>query len=336
MGYFGSMKRLCFAVLMTVGLIAGTAGCASQNQGQNQPDVSASPSTACSPAKAAKSGLTTETLSVGNQQRTYMINIPPAYTGGSPTPLVLSMHGRGSNAQQQLALTGFDQESNQQDFILVAPNAIDGEWQLPATPAAQTSDTQFMTSLFDALTTRLCVDTTRMYATGMSLGSAMTFAFACSAHRAFAAFGGVGAAFYRPVCNQAPPAPIIYFHGGKDPIVPINGGKVNSGPRNGLTSRVQPAMDSMTEWATHNGCSATPQTTQIKTTELFAWKQGCKNNAVVDFYRSADAGHTWPGASELVASFIESTLGKTTQDVSATKLMWQFFQQYQLSPASNG
>lgn len=310
-------------------LLVAVTGC-SQQSGIGT--ASASPSAGCQPAKPAQPGLTTASLQIGDQKREYSLNIPASYQGNKPTPLVFAFHGRGSTAQQQLILTGFDQQSNQNDFILVAPNAINGQWDLPSVIDRQTSDIVFVYTILDALQTRLCVDTTRVYASGMSLGSAMTLALACipAPQQRFAAFGGVGASFYRAACDQAPPAPIIYFHGGKDPIVPVDGGAVKGSPRNSVTARVSPAMDNMSDWAAHNGCAATPTTTQIKTTELFDWKQGCRNNAVVQYYLSADAGHTWPGSNPTIATFLEGSLGNTTQDVNATKLMWQFFQNYQL------
>ena len=60
--------------------------------------------------------------------------------------------------------------------------------------------------------------------------------------------------FYRPVCNAAPPAPIIYFHGTADPVVPYEGGKVAGSPARSITARVTAANQNMADWANHNGC----------------------------------------------------------------------------------
>ena len=85
----------------------------------------------------------------------------------------------------------------------------------------------------------------------------------------------------------------------------------------------------MADWANHNGCSPTPNVSDLGDTTRTVWS-GCKNNASVGFYRINGGGHTWPGANQLVADFTEKSLGKTTQAVDATELMWSFFEQYQL------
>jgi len=42
------------------------------------------------------------------------------------------------------------------------------------------------------------------------------------------------------------------------------------------------------------------------------------------FYRSDDAGHTWPGSP--LAGFLEEMgMGKTNAEIPATKLIWEFF-----------
>lgn len=315
---------LVVTALLVTGCSRGTTGESPASSGPTQ--TAAAP---CTPAKPATTGSSTAKLTVNGKQRDYSINLPPGYDGSKALPMVLTFHGRGSNASQQLLLTSLDTVSDKNDFILVAPNAIGGQWALPLIPGKATSDTTFITELVTALTQRLCVDATRLYASGMSLGSAMTFALACAPKQSFAAFGGVGASFYRPVCNAAPPAPLIYFHGTADPIVPFGGGKVSGSPSGSITARVSGANENMADWAKHNGCTTDPTVSDIGDTTLTVWSS-CKNNASVDYYRVNGGGHTWPGASQLVADFTEQSLGKTTQAVDASELMWEFFSKYQL------
>ena len=55
---------------------------------------------------------------------------------------------------------------------------------------------------------------------------------------------------------------------------------------------------------------------------------GCHRDADVVFYTIADGGHTWPGGSPLPGWIA----GKTSQEIDATQLMWEFFQEYSLAP----
>ncbi len=48
---------------------------------------------------------------------------------------------------------------------------------------------------------------------------------------------------------------------------------------------------------------------------------GCDPGAEVVFYTIADGGHTWPGGKALP----EWITGKTSAELDATRLMWEFF-----------
>lgn len=281
-------------------------------------------SAGCSAAAAATAGTYEETVTVGDQQRRYIVHVPTGYVADKPTPVVLTLHGSGSTAAQQMALTGIADSSDKHGFVVIAPQAVAGQWQLPDYngTTAVTDEAAYLRTVMAEVDQKVCLDHSRQYASGMSLGSIMTFVLACAQEQTFAAFGGVGATFYRPVCGQSPPAPIIYFHGGQDTVVPIGGGNVRG-------FDFSPVQQTMVDWAAHNRCSPTPAKTQIGEATRFLWS-GCAANADVDYYRVAGAGHTWPGGPVDVANLIEPTLGKTTRDVSANDLMWQFFSRYRL------
>ena len=55
--------------------------------------------------------------------------------------------------------------------------------------------------------------------------------------------------------------------------------------------------------------------------------QAITNNADVVFYTVTGGGHTWPGGKPM-AEFIT---GKTTRDINATRLMWNFFVEHSLA-----
>ena len=50
----------------------------------------------------------------------------------------------------------------------------------------------------------------------------------------------------------------------------------------------------------------------------------CASGAAVDFYQIDGAGHTWPGAEQLLSPLL---VGATNQDIDATELIWQFFKE---------
>ena len=292
----GLVKRILLLVVAL--LLAGCSG-----------GTGAAAPTSAPPCDPGPPG--TREVQVG--KRSFLMHVPADAQDSSP--VVFTFHGRGSNAQEQLLLTGFEQVSEEGRFILVAPNAVDGRWDFTG------GDTAYLKAVAAAVP---CMDTTRVYASGMSMGSAMTFALACAPDRKFAAFGGVALTLYRPRCDQSPPAPIIYFHGTADPIVPFSGGQPQA-----EDIELPSVPDAMRQWAEHNGCSVAAAEKVGKDVTLRAWSE-CEADADVDYYRVRGGGHTWPGAAPLIADAIEPTLGKTTQSVDASRLMWKFFEGYSL------
>jgi polyhydroxybutyrate depolymerase len=59
---------------------------------------------------------------------------------------------------------------------------------------------------------------------------------------------------------------------------------------------------------------------------LVTWS-GCRNDANVDFYIIAGGGHSWPGAPRAIVRYAGLFSGHTTESISASQIMWDFFAQ---------
>jgi polyhydroxybutyrate depolymerase len=234
-----------------------------------------------------------------SQGRHYLVYVPK--TAASPAPTIVSFHGRRQSAISQLDGTGLRALSDREGFIVVAPQAKAGIWNFAG------SDTRFTNRILDDLT---CEDPTRTYASGMSMGSAMTFLQACAQPRRFAAFGGVGFEIYMPNCAAPDPAPIIAFHGTADPIVPYAGGLTAS------TATAPPAEQTMAKWARRDGCEQYVRRVFKPGVTIHEW-QACRGDVQVNLYRIRNGRHAWPKGA-----------------VPASELMWRFFEQYRLDPIS--
>jgi polyhydroxybutyrate depolymerase len=177
MGQDVAVKRV---LLLVVALLL--AGCGASGQ-----TAAPSPSAPCDPGPPG-----TRQVQVG--KRSFLLHVPTDFQ--NPSPAVFTFHGRGSNAQQQLLLTGFDQVAEEGRFLVVAPEARNGRWDFTG------GDADYLRAVGAAVP---CMDPSRVYASGMSMGSAMTFALACAPDRKFAAFGGVALTLYQPQCEQSSP-----------------------------------------------------------------------------------------------------------------------------------
>src|SRR5258706_14410006 len=70
----------------------------------------------------ASSENTIYTIKFNHQERTYILHIPTSYNGSIATPLVLSLHGDGGNADSEMSLTNFNPLADEKGFIVVYPN----------------------------------------------------------------------------------------------------------------------------------------------------------------------------------------------------------------------
>lgn len=255
-------------------------------------------------------------ISVGSTLRQYVVHVPTGYDGSEPLPVVYLFHGLGSSAIEVSAYASFPTAADDHGFILVTPQAsgTPSTWDVMAPPSQAGSDAAFWLELADSFGDEWCIDQDRQYAAGMSNGSAVTFAMACSGEFPFQAYGGVAATFYdEAACGDAPPTSFIYFHGTGDEVVPFDGGETPLFP-------VRSVDAVMADWAEHDGCATRPRTTEVASdVELERWRD-CDDSARLETYVIADGGHTWPGADLEVP-----VLGKTTSSIDATDLMVEFF-----------
>src|SRR5262245_64766060 len=64
------------------------------------------------------------TMAFGGLLRTYRVHVPPGYDGSVPVPLVVDIHGLGSNVREQEVVSGMAAKSNTTGFIVVYPPAV--------------------------------------------------------------------------------------------------------------------------------------------------------------------------------------------------------------------
>ncbi len=85
--------------------------------------LSAQSSTAtCSGKAIFASGTTRQMLELGGLTRSYLLYVPPLYDPAQPTPLVLSLHGFASTAEEQAGYARWDQVGAVDNVIVVYPN----------------------------------------------------------------------------------------------------------------------------------------------------------------------------------------------------------------------
>ena len=303
------------AALVALGLTA----CQSGDDGDTASDpTSAAPTGECGRARPAKAGVTQAEITSHGFKRQYSLYAPASYTGRRRVPVLLEFHGYGSTPQQQLIYGSFGTISEREGFVIVAPagQGPNRHFNLIGPAAGEQDDVQFVADLLDHIERRLCVDTTRVYTTGMSNGGAMSAVLACRMSDRIAAFASVAATVWAPQCGQARTVPIMAMHGTADPIVPFDGGRVNCCGNPTIPS----TPGTMANWAAHDGCAPEPVEEPVAGSVRVRRWTACKPGGDVRLYIVEGGGHTWPGARVGLNS-----LGSTNTDIDASAVIWEFF-----------
>lgn len=262
------------------------------------------------------------------ETRRYLLYVPNSYDPNTATPLVFNIHGYAQWPANQSNISNWNDLADEEGFIVVYPMGTGLPLQWATSTAVDDSpeamkEVVFISDLISQLSALYNIDPQRIYASGLSNGGGMSFMLSCTLADRIAAIGSVSGAYLYPWegCNPARPVPLIAFHGIDDQVVPYFGG-----PSQMFDVPFPDIPEWMAEYARRNDCSAESQlppqgqVTGLRYTD-------CSENADVVFFMIADGGHSWPGGDPL-PKFI---VGKTSQEIDATRTMWQFFLDHPLA-----
>jgi polyhydroxybutyrate depolymerase len=128
-------------------------------------------------------------------------------------------------------------------------------------------------------------------------------------------------------CNPTNKIPIISFHSKVDPIVFFNGGMGGGAP---LTTIFFPSQDStMNLWTQKNNCQSRDTIINGNGTNYdFIKIHNCSCNVEIHHYATTDGSHSWPGGNP--------NNNPVSNQISATDLLWSFFQNYTLGCLTTG
>jgi polyhydroxybutyrate depolymerase len=276
---------------------------------------------ACSTALAQVSSLVHK-----EEKRRYIVYTPPAYENDTqPWPVVLNFHGGGMSMAEQMLYTGMNRAADRHRFIVVYPRGIKEDWNVGfGMPyLGGTDDVGFTEALLAKLKKDYRVDASRVYATGLSRGGFFALRLAAELPEQFAAVASVGGPTPEPLVQhhtKTGKVGVMLIHGTADQVVAYEG----------KASGYLSAMDSQRYWARRNGLESAPaRTRSIDTdradgTELSYLEQGDRDTRVA-LVTVKDGGHTWPGADPFNVGL---PIGKTTRDIDANELIWQFFSRH--------
>jgi polyhydroxybutyrate depolymerase len=280
-----------------------------------------------------KPGDHTFSIDVDKRKRDYLVHVPPRYDGSKSYPVVLALHGGTSNAAQMARFSGLSDKADQAGFIVVYPDGVGTTFNAGncCGPAMRqkVDDVAFVRALLDDLGKNVQVDPKRVYATGMSNGAMMSYLLASELSDRIAAIAPVAGPMGTDKCNPKRPVPVLHFHGTDDDHAPFKGG---NGAKSLSKTNFYSVDHSIQAWVKANGCKAEPVVEKLPakgdkddaTSVVRKTYGGGKDGSEVVLYVIDGGGHTWPGKKP--PKLID--LGKSTTHISASDLMWEFFQKH--------
>ncbi|MCX6198339.1 MAG: T9SS type A sorting domain-containing protein [Bacteroidetes bacterium] len=262
-----------------------------------------------------------------NTARDFLVHLPTGFTTAQHVPIVLNMHGLGSNGGQQEFYSRMSETSDANNFVVVYPNGIGNSWNSGFTAPYNSSpdDVGFLSKIIDTLALLYNIDLNRVYATGMSNGGFQSYRLACDLENRIAAIASVTGTISTLTAfnctSQSRKVPVLHIHGTEDPLVPY-GGDV------GFKS----VEETLSFWLGQDQCSAVSDTIALPNINLLDSStveriryQSCGDGTEVWFYKITGGGHTWPNAT------FDYIYGPTNRDLDASQEIWNFFNRFTLN-----
>ena len=248
------------------GSSAGAAGAAAAGRGGNAGSAAGSagsagggamPSAGCGMANPPASGR--YTIDVSGTAREYIIKMPAGYDNRRPYRLIFAFHGAMYDAASVDA-GGAPSPSGPYygieplaggSAIFVAGQALSGGWSNTGG-----RDVAYVNAMITRFESTLCIDQSRIFATGFSFGAIMTIALGCAEADQFRAIAPMSGQIQGTCSGNAP---IAYWasHGSNDTtITPAQGEMARDmfRTRNGCTIQTTPG--DRAGCVDYQGCSA--------------------------------------------------------------------------------
>jgi poly(3-hydroxybutyrate) depolymerase len=185
----------------------------------------------------------TITIMFNNASRKYILRVPDGYDSSHPYRLVFAYAESGASATSVATRNYFTLATlDSKNTIFVAPDAANGagSWSK--------SDVQLTDAILAQVEGDLCIDKTRIFATGFSFGGAMSIAIACTRADVFRGVAFFSGADLTGSCTGTLTKPIAYYAS--------QASQDSTGTPMPSSGRVKQA-----EFAAVNGCTPEPSAT---------------------------------------------------------------------------
>ena len=240
-----------------------------------------------------------------------VLALPTQFDAGE-TPLIVSLHGFGSDSVGQAYYAPLHERINDYGFALLLPNgAMDGEgsrfWnptdQIGGSAKGGGDDVAYLTELVARAENDW--DFGHVYIFGYSNGGFMAYHMACKGMPDLRAVASLAGASYveDSVCDGAPPVSALHIHGSDDNVIMFAGDETEPDPKSGGERAFYAgAGDMVARWSRRAGCEWPERPLPYATldldqsvpgaeTQAFRVESGCAEGISVELWTSVGSGH---------------------------------------------
>jgi poly(3-hydroxybutyrate) depolymerase len=205
---------------------AGGSAAGSGGSGGSGGSAGTGKSAGCGKSRTLMNGRKT-IQSGGNRE--YIIRVPDNYDNNHPYRLIMAYHWLNGNANQ--VAEGGNGGSTDDPYyglwdlaenstIFVAPEGLDAGWA-----NSNNRDITLTDDILELVQNDLCIDTTRIFATGFSYGAGMSYALACARADVFRGVALYAGAQLSGCTGGTTPIAYFHVHGVADSVLNISQGR---------------------------------------------------------------------------------------------------------------
>lgn len=287
----------------------------------------------------------THTLEHAGLSRTYRLFVPDSYKSHKRVPLLVLLHGGGSDGRRMVKFTGFNRIAEDEGMIIATPNGIDRHWNDGRANTGYRAheqgvdDVGFISQLIDKLAQEYRIDRDRVYVAGISNGGMMSYRLGLEIPGKIAAIAPVVAALPEELAKKqwsGRPVPAVIINGTEDPLIKWDGGEIKIFFKS--AGRVLPVPQTVKFWVEHNRCSSPPTECVLPDSDpadgmrvVKSVYVAGKGGADVTFYAVEGGGHTWHGPRPFVQYLPPSRIGRACKDFDCTEAIWEFFSKHPMA-----
>jgi polyhydroxybutyrate depolymerase len=217
--------------------------------------------------------------------RPYAVTVPKSYSPDVPAPVVLLLHGYGSNGNEVDAWFGFSKLAEDAGFLCVLPNGtIDARgyrgWNVDPVHS-KPFDVEYLRGVIADVQSKYNVDAKRIYAVGVSAGAHMAHRLGCELSDKVAAIVSVAGQVTKDPAGCAPSQPVsaLEVHGTADEVIFYDGDPYDPS--------LPTAHETIGVWARNDRCTG-PLAPNGKTLDLVTDVDGPETHE--DAYSGCPAG----------------------------------------------